>query len=230
MHQASIDTQKIAPNQSVLGYQYIAEAYLYDVDGVLTDASRQVDPHLLKAIAQQLANGHVMGLNSKRSLPWLIEHIIHPLESLFSDKAQRDVCMQRVMAVGELGSVWMTFTDQSEKAFFRDTPCIIPKPLLEEVNVLVREKFTDLVFVDHSKETMISVERLMGVPDNDYHRRQPHLVDHLQALLHDHSVEQIFQIDANRFGTDIEIRDRGKAIGARRFFGWLQSKQWYPLR
>ncbi len=87
------------------------QAYVYDVDGVLADATGYVDSPLLDEMTRQLTEGKVIGINSKRSLSWLTEYVVDPLEAHFPGDRERIQSMQRLMVMGEMGSVWMIFNE-----------------------------------------------------------------------------------------------------------------------
>ena len=205
------------------------QAYVYDVDGVLADATGYVDSPLLDEMTRQLTEGKVIGINSKRSLSWLTEYVVDPLEAHFPGDRERIQSMQRLMVMGEMGSVWMIFNEWGGRECFCDAPLTVPHTLFEEIHMLAQQKMYASVFAYANKQTMMSMERVGGVRDRDYTQAQENLVAYLQLLLQHHELDHLWKIDATRLGTDIKPRDIGKDLGTRRFFAWLQTRNLYPL-
>ncbi len=202
------------------------KAYLFDVDGVLSDPeTKQVtEAQLFDELLYLLENGNPVCLNTGRSLAWVETRVIDPLFEKIADKTS----LSHFMLVGEKGGTWMTFDENGERKRERDESITVPAFLKYEIRSLVSETFAKSMFFDESKETMISVEMQDNFDLTAYHSEQQRLIGVLEALLSKHELETTLKIDPTIIATDIENSHVGKALGADRFLQFLDKKNLKP--
>jgi len=205
----------------------VPRALILDCDGVLTDpvvkCVTKVDT--FAALGQRLDRGEVVAINTGRSIAWLIRNgIIDFVERSVHDKAN----LERFMAVCEKGASWITFIGGVIRTNI-DKTITVPEAVREDVYDLVEERFRDCMFWDPTKLTMISVEMIDGMPLEAFTKRQAQLVADLEAILRspDHAPFAL-QIDATSIATDVQHRDAGKHLGARRIVEWLERRGLAP--
>lgn len=157
------------------------KAYLFDVDGVLTDPQEKqvTELDLFTQIILRLQRGESVGLNTGRSIEWLVERIITPLLEKLQDK----LLLQHFIAVGEKGATWTTFDKEGNMHYGKMEELTIAHDVVEEVKVLVEQKYADSMFFDATKETMLSIEMHDGFDLDMFHQRQKALVEDLKRLL-----------------------------------------------
>src|SRR3989344_3211882 len=160
--------------------QTIAHAFLFDVDGVITDPAEKkvTQKGLIEAIAERLDSDEVVTLNTGRSISWLSEKgIFRELETSVKDKSK----LSNFIAIGEKGGTWQAYEAGTWKNHI-DESIEVPLELQDRIRRLIEERFSDLMFFDESKLTMISTEMIDGKSITEFSEKQNALVGkHLGA-------------------------------------------------
>jgi hydroxymethylpyrimidine pyrophosphatase-like HAD family hydrolase len=204
-----------------------ATAWLFDVDGVLTDPERKAitEPAILDELARRLQAGEPVGLNTGRSLDFLAREVLSPLEQRMRDKSS----LQNMIAIGERGGVWVVFDADGALRSHVDSSIPASQSLQRDVRALLqRPEFAEVMFYDETKQIMISTELMAGKSVAEYEAPQRLLVAELRELLARHHLERDFSIDPTRIATDLEHRELGKARGARMFVEMLEARGIHP--
>jgi hypothetical protein len=204
-------------------------AWLFDVDGVLTDPERKVvtRPALFDELARRLRAGEPVGLNTGRSLEFVVERILEPLEAHVGERA----LLHRVIAIGEKGGAWVNYDADGVVEEQVDPDLAVPAELQVAVRTLVaRPPYDELMFYDETKRTMISTELRDGMSVAEFTPLQVRLVAEMRELLARRGLTERFQIDPNRIATDIQHQHVGKALGAQRFVELLEGRSEVPER
>ncbi len=107
-----------------------ATAWLFDVDGVLTDPElkRVTRPALYDELILRLMRDEPVGLNTGRSLRF-IEGVLAPLEEHIPDKRQ----LRYVVAIGEKGGARITYDANGARVAQVDQLIAMPQALRDEV-------------------------------------------------------------------------------------------------
>lgn len=200
----------------------VSDIKLFDVDGVLTDFhSKKIAPFLLSHLVKLLENKKTIGINTGRSIVWLKEEIINPLFKAISDKS----FFQNLIIVGEKGSVWVSFDNEGNigKEILKE---IFPsKELLDQIKELIEQKYKDYMFIDKTKETMISIEMNNGCDLDKFAKSQKELeIDSIKIINNYPELKNKIRIDSSAIATDIEFKTCGKDLGAKRFLQILKDK------
>ncbi|MCS5718161.1 hypothetical protein N1027_08425 [Herbiconiux sp. CPCC 205763] len=141
----------------------------------------------------------------------------------------------RVFGVCEKGAVWFRITPAGIGDLSIDETLVPPPELARAVDDLVATRFSDWMFFDHSKRTMISVEQRTDVHSDDYLAKQPEFDRAVLDLCRtfDFGVmwrnesfraadgRVLFRIDPSIIATDIESIRVGKDLGAERALALL---------
>lgn len=196
----------------------LPRAYLFDVDGVLSDPKekRVVEEELFTHISRILERGEPVGLNTGRSTVWLEKKLIKPLLEKTSDKK----IFNRFLAIGEKGTTWMDIDDNGQIHNGRDKRFVIPQKLYDDV-ASVTKKYQDAMFIDTTKETMISIEMNDGYDIDTYTNKQQSLLKELRPIL----AKTSYEIEPSIIAIDIQYPEVGKAYGADRFLNFLEDKK-----
>ncbi len=195
-------------------------AYIFDVDGVLTDtqAKRVEKQELFDELIKRLHSGFPIGINTGRSLDFIIKEVLEPLELRVKDKK----LLQDLIAIGEKGAAWITYDVKGKRTEKIDENIIVPQIIQSEVkSLIVNTQYSGLMFYDDSKHTMVSIEELpeserRGTHE-DFKTAQLCLNSDLVKLISKHNFQNELKIDPTRIATDIENKHVGKALGARKF-------------
>jgi hydroxymethylpyrimidine pyrophosphatase-like HAD family hydrolase len=195
------------------------DAYLFDVDGVLTNPiTKMVNPKLITLLGEKLQNGHLITFNTGRSISWLIEPLLLPLSQLVATAK-----LNNLLIIGEKGGAWMKgsqiydglVTLQDIKVQI-DPLITIPSELQTAVRQLVDKSYADTMFYDESKLTMATIEMIDNTEMHLFEDQQKVLVKDLNKLLEEYGMVDQLNVDATRIATDIENIHSGKALGAQR--------------
>lgn len=199
---------------------------LLDVDGpIASPVTRRID---IPSIAQDLADlanaGIPVAFNTGRSLDFIAENVIPPLATA----GLRDTA--RVHSIAEKGGAWARIHPGGHGETTTDPSIHIDPRFAAAMRALVADRFSDTMFFDDTKVTMVSVEMIAGSSDAAYHAAQREFdaaalaalgelgygvttrgIDYPNAegLIH-------IRIDPTIISTDIELVETGKALGAQR--------------
>lgn len=193
----------------------VPHAWLFDVDGVITDPAekRVTQDGLIEAIAERLESGDIVTLNTGRSISWLEEKgIFAGLEGSIKDKGK----LSNFFAVGEKGGTWQMYED-GKWITHVDESIRVPQDLQDKIRRLIEEQYSDLMFYDKSKLTMISTEMIDGRKVSEYFERQKDLVEEMNRILLDSAYQDLnLRVDPTTIATDIQNSHVGKHLGARK--------------
>ncbi len=203
-------------------------AYLFDVDGVLTDPveKRVIAPELFSLLLSLLQRGDLVAFNTGRSIEWVTERIIQP----FWQSTDHRELFSEVIIVGEKGGAWTTFDHAGNQNHHKDQEMVVPPELNQQIRQLTGERYNESMFFDSTKETMISVEMHDRFSLSEFHRRQEELVKEIETLLQQTGFSTKYKIDPSTISTDIEEKHAGKALGVDRFLSLIAEKEINPSK
>lgn len=201
---------------------------IMDVDGVITNPQekRITEPEILDQIAKRLEKGEPVALNTGRSVEWMKNRILNPLAQIVKDKKM----LINFLAVAEKGGAWAEFDEEGNIIESKDDSISVPDNLKEEIRNIVNIQYSDTMFFDESKLTMISTEMKDGHPLEDYREKQRTLVSQLKTLLANKGLEDNLKIDPTTIAIDIENKHVGKHFAVKRIIEWLKNKGISPKR
>lgn len=201
---------------------------IMDVDGVITNPQekRITEPEILDQIAKRLEKGEPVALNTGRSVEWLRDRILNPLAQIVKDKKM----LTNFLAVAEIGGTWAEFDQDGNIVESKDEGIYVPSNLKDEVRSIINQEYSDTMFFDESKLTMISTEMRDGHPLEDYKKKQEILTGRLKTLLADKGLEDKFKVDPTTIATDIENKHVGKHFAVKRIIEWVKNKGIAPKR
>lgn len=207
----------------------VERAFLFDVDGVITDPVHKkiTLPSLSEAIGKRINLDDIVSLNTGRSLTWLIEHdVVGSIERAVNEKTK----LTDFIAVGEKGGTWMTYDNGHWKTHI-DEEIRVPKSLQEGIRNLIESDFSDCMFYDASKLTMISTEMIDGFDVPTFTENQKELTKKLREMIAEPRYGNLnLNIDPTTIATDVQNSHVGKHLGARRIEDWLKNKGLQPKR
>lgn len=214
----------------IKNYMYINQpktAYLFDIDGVLTDpqAKRVELPEIFDELIKRLKQGFQIGLNTGRSLDFIIKEILDPLESKITDKK----LLHNIIAIGEKGAAWITYDEKGDRTIRINENITVQQYIQSEVKKLInKQPYSETMFYDDTKRTMISIEELpvdrrIGTHEV-FKTAQNQLKKELHNLLTRHKLNEVLKIDPTRIATDIQNKHVGKALGARKFVEIMKER------
>lgn len=205
----------------------VNNAWLLDVDGVITNHEKKkiTETKILDEIIKRLDKVEPVALVTGRSNSWMIREVIKPLAS----KILSQEVLENFFAVGEKGAVWTKFESGNLKSSV-DKSFITAKNFEQEVKELIASKFSRWMFLDDTKETMISVEMKDGLRIPDFTPYQHRMDILLKEILENHHLEKLYKIVSSPTATDIEDIRVGKDYAAKKVLDWLKSKEIEPKK
>jgi hydroxymethylpyrimidine pyrophosphatase-like HAD family hydrolase len=198
-------------------------AWFFDVDGVLTnpEAKRVIQPEIFNELVKRLEIGEPVGLNSGRSLDFIITEILDPLETKLKDRC----LFKNIFTVGELGAVWVSYDDDGVRSISQNVGLNLPNDIQNQIReILNQPPFSNIMFYDESKRTMVTVELKSNKTIAEFTVPQKNLVSTLQALLKKYHLEKYFRVSPTRIAIDVEYVNVGKALGARKLVELITKK------
>ena len=202
-------------------------AWLFDVDGVLTSPKekRVTQPEIFSQLIKRLEKGDLVGLNTGRAVDFMITQILDPLEEKISNKS----LFKNIYAIGEKGATWITYDERGARKIDIDSKISIPIDIQYQIRKLVSQTpYSDTMFYDETKKTMISLEMKNRSPFADFKTSQTKLIQVLQNILNENQKNENIEIDMFRICTDVQNKNVGKALGARKFVELLTKDRHSP--
>lgn len=205
----------------------VETAWLFDVDGVITHPEQKevTEDEILDKIIEKIQIGEPVTLNTGRSLSWLVKQVINPLKERIKEKKKDLKVLENFFAVGEKGNAWIIFAEDGQDQELFDETVSVPQFLQEEIKNLVQKQFSETMFYDEIKKTMISIEMKKEVLVLEFKAQQKKLNQELLEILQKYNLEEQFKIDPTRIATDIENKQVGKGLGAKKILEWLSKKR-----
>ncbi len=193
-------------------------AWIFDVDGVLTDpTTKKPDEKVLKRVANLLRGGQFVALNTGRSFSWTHDSLLSKLSQYILDENH----FENFFIVCEKGNVLANF--EKGKWVKKVLDDSLPKPLLDEIAEITNKEYSESMFIDTSKETMISVEMKDGFDTETYSDRQKSLYPKIESILVKKYREMELIIDPSQISLDIQYEDAGKHLGAERIEDFMME-------
>jgi hydroxymethylpyrimidine pyrophosphatase-like HAD family hydrolase len=227
--------------------------WIFDIDGVLTDPQQKkvVNETLWDQFTAWLQNGNPLTFNTGRSLEWVKQQILTPLESHLAKQNLPKSLFHNLMAVGEKGTDWLNFDPDGHPQQTIDDQISVPQDLIDQVKQITEQKFSDTMFFDSTKKTMISIEMKQNEDLNKFHEAQKQLVEELKNIIQNYNLSSqrtlgrtlgarlldkggsrrykqttsSLSIDATVIATDIQNTHTGKALGTKRILNWLNQRK-----
>ncbi|MHA7180025.1 Cof-type HAD-IIB family hydrolase [Arthrobacter sp. MDB2-24] len=222
---APIDLLPDAPTAPPAERGKSVQGLLLDVDGpVASPLTRTVPAGIIADLLTLAAAGWPVVFNTGRSDAFIREQVMRPM---LATGIPAGITFH---AVCEKGATWFSFTQDGAGQVFVDRELALPRSFADDVRDLVEEKYSDLMFFDETKLSMVSVEQSLDATNADYLAAQRSFDDDALDILHSHDMgarrldreepdsngEIDYRVDPTIISTDIESVRVGKDLGAER--------------
>ncbi len=200
----------------------VTHMLILDVDGVISNLkSKKARPEILQHITQKLKNGKPVALNTGRSLHWIITRAGKTLVN----NPQIKTFLKNLIIVGEKGGTWMTFDDEGKPQEYVDTTISASSNLQNDIKILINTKHSKSMFYDATKKTMVSIEMQEGYDLNKYAQDQKLSIPQIKEVIKKYGLENILEIEPNPIALDVQNKNVGKDLGAKRILNWLAERK-----
>lgn len=195
-------------------------AWLFDVDGVITnpEQKRVTEPQILDEIAKRLQRNEPVALITGRNLEWVTDRVASQLETKVTEKKLLD----NLFVSGEFGGSFTIYRNgqRNQKV---DEEIRVPQDIIEKAREIAA-KFSDSMFFDESKKTMVSIEMNDNLSIDQFKSPQKELVEQLNRMLEEEHVQDRFMVHADSIATNIRDKKANKRFAAKQVIGWLVDK------
>jgi hydroxymethylpyrimidine pyrophosphatase-like HAD family hydrolase len=199
-------------------------AFLFDVDGVITSPLTKsvTNFEIIEFLANNLASGHIVALNTGRSTKWVIEKVFPSLQKHAGSKED----FSKFIIVGEKGGTWSHFKN-GDWLHHADPGLSIPEEIRIQAKELAsREPFSTKGSFDlDPKESMASWEMREGQNISEHHKEREPLVKAFKKLIENSTHAYQLKLDVTTIGLDIENKHVGKHVGAQRILDWMKKEK-----
>lgn len=203
----------------------LMNAWIFDVDGVLTNLKTKnvAEPKILTHMYNILAAGDIVALNTGRSLATVEDHVLKPFFKVVLDKSH----LRNLFVVCEMGNVTATVKNAEITKRILDDPIL--SDFSDKIQEIIKEDFSECMFFDESKETMISIEIKQDFDMQIYKKRQEMFLKQVTELLMDEKFMELnLKVMKNSIAVDIAYEDAGKHLGAERIEDWMMENGLKP--
>lgn len=211
-------------------------ALLVDLDGPLANPTARtvIEPTIFPSIRALLLAGLPVVINTGRSAQYVLDHVITPM------KAFGDLPKTGFYVVCEQGAVWFPVVEGQEQALQVDTSIAVPDPFAQAVMAMAAERFSDTMFIDHTKLAMVSVEQRLDVSHELYVVGQRQFVEQTVKIGEVMGLPVIvglprpvdpvgtIRVHPTIISTDVEPAAVGKDLGAQRAWAMLERDGLLP--
>lgn len=201
---------------------------LLDVDGpVSSTRTRTVRLHGLAVDLVAIArSGCPVVFNTGRSVDFLAEQVL-PALTQAGLKAT-----DPVWGVGEKGGTWFSLIEKDGAPAIGEVSIdqsIAPPAALVEAGQRIAAEYSDIVFFDNTKRTMVSLEQHVNVPREEFLPCRDKIVEGFEQAIPETNATK-FTIYPTVISVDVEHVDSGKALGARRALELIAPRMKAPRR
>lgn len=222
---APIDLLPDAPAAPATHQGNPAQGLLLDVDGpVASPVTRSVPAGIIADLLTLASAGWPVVFNTGRSDAFIRQQVMEPMlaAGLPAGITFHAVC--------EKGATWFSFTADGAGEVFVDRDLALPASFADDVRDLVEEQYSDVMFFDETKLSMVSVEQSLDATNADYLEAQRSFDNDALDIMHSHDMGACrldreepdshgnieYRVDPTIISTDIESVRVGKDLGAER--------------
>lgn len=191
--------------------------FIFDIDGVLTNpTTKKVDNNELFAKLNQLSKTMPILLNTGRSAQWVIDKILPHLNINQSTSNFYAAC--------EMGAVLLTI-DNNGKPNININKDVssqkIPKELYDTITDMVAQNYDASMFVDTTKQVIMTVEMQDNYPIDKYEIDKEELKNSIEIILKHYHPNLHIRPSSSTIAIDIKPVQLTKGYGAKMIHSWL---------
>lgn len=205
----------------------VNSAWIFDVDGVITnpETKRVSDPKIYDEIIKRLQKKEPVALVTGRAHKWIIDRVVIEIENRIKDKHLLD----NFFISEEFGGSYSIYENGVRKDFVNE-PLSMSSEIPFEVKKIVEDKFSDSMFIDPDKKTMVSIEMKDNFPVEEFKSFQDKLVAEIQEIVNRYDKEHQLEIHEDTIATNIRNKKSNKRNAAKQMLEWLLSKGIKPQK
>lgn len=200
--------------------------WVFDIDGVLTNPETKRIEHteILKIISEQLIAGNIIAFNSGRSAEWVQSIIINPLKEAIVSRVKNLSPLANLLTICEMGNVSVGYDENGEPVKKLLENNTIPKNLQQTIRDLVSNVYHEVMFVDESKEVILTVEMRENSSIKEFQKKQEEFATEIGIIIKNYHPFLHVRPSSTTIAIDIKPIKSGKDLGAEKILEWYQQK------
>lgn len=200
---------------------------VFDVDGVITNPQEKkvTEPKILDEIIKRLKADEPVGLITGRAHKWILNKVVASIEKRIGDKHFLD----NLFISKEFGGAYSNYENGIRKDFINKYSSV-PKRMLAEVKKIIDGRFSDSMFVDPDKQTMISIEMVDNYSIDKFRLAQGKFVKEARKIVNQFDKDHQFEIHVDIIATNIRNRNANKRYATKQMLNWLSGKEINPQK
>lgn len=206
----------------------IEHAWLFDVDGVIThpEQKKVTEPQIFDEIIKRLQAGEPVALVTGRSLDWLVDRVVTPLEAQVEQVENKRI-LDNFFVSGEFSGAYITYQN-SKRELYINQEISVPTEIVKKARQITEQEFSDSMFWDEDKKTMVSIEMHDGFSVTEFKEPQRQLGEKLRQFLKEYAIDDQFEVHEDRIATNIRDKRLNKHFAAKQVINWLKRKNIVP--
>jgi hypothetical protein len=199
---------------------------VFDVDGVITNPKKKrvTEPEILDEIIKQLERSDPIALVTGRAHEWIIDKVVGSIENRVKDKSFLD----NLFISKEFGGACSIYEKGVRKDFLNEHSGV-SKSLLNEVKKIVKN-FSDSMFVDPDKKTMISIEMKDNFSIEKFRLFQAQFLKEIRKIIGKYDSAKQLDVHVDIIATNIRNKNANKRYATKQLLGWLSDKKISPKK
>lgn len=202
------------------------EIWVFDIDGVITDpkSKKITHPKILNIIGRRLSNGLKVAFNTGRSAKWLEQKVVGSLRDLIFSDENNYLPLTNLVSVCEMGNVVIKYGTDGEARKKVLNRSIIPDVLFETIKGIVENVYFKSMFVDETKEVILTIEMRDGYSFDKYQKRQEEFRKEISIIMKNYHPHLHVKPSSTTIAIDVKPVDSGKNLGAQKILDWCRSQ------
>lgn len=202
-------------------------AWVFDIDGVITNLqTRQIsDPQILDELIKRLKLNEPVAFITGRARKWIIEGVVDKLENKIGDR----MLLDNLFISMEFGGL-QSFYEKGVRVDLKEQNFSIPSEILPNLIEIVKNQFSDSMFLDPDKETMISIEMKKDFSIDKFKLSQEKLIEQIRMLIERYDTQNKLEIHKDHIATNIKNKSSNKKYATIQMLDWLDKKGIKPRK
>lgn len=200
--------------------------WVFDIDGVITDpiTKKIAQPRILDLIVGKLRDNGLVVFNTGRSAKWLGQEVVKPLRALIRRQLGDYSCLSNLICVCEMGNVIVEY-DKKGQIFKKVLNSFaIPEGLKKTIRDLVAKGYSDSMFVDETKEVILTIEMRDGYSLKQYQERQAVLHLEISKIMVNYYSHLQVRPSSTNIAIDVKPIESSKSLGAKRIISLCMAR------
>jgi hydroxymethylpyrimidine pyrophosphatase-like HAD family hydrolase len=201
------------------------KAYLFDVDGVLTNpqSTEVINPELITTIISFLTQGIPMGFVSGRGMLWLRTNFIKIIEKYFSEHPTFHKRLLDLLYVSaEFGVVTAVHIDgERQESVNRENA--LPNEIRDVLMTQAKE-FEKYTYVETEKQTIFTL-RYVTNDWQSFAEYKPDIIAKYNEVLKNNPE---IEVQSDRLAINIRHKNANKKVATDNYLSWIKEKGFVP--